>query len=240
MEELRGDMSLRLLTMVVLALPALSGRLPGADDPLSKAEERYDLADYRASLALVRESGQTSGRAYCLAGRDHFMLGDYKQAAQAFERASSLEPANSDYADWLGRSYGRRAETSSPFFAPKYAAKARAYLEKAVALDPHSDQALHDLFDYYLEAPGFLAGGFDKAEEIANRIAGRNPGEGQSAEARLADRRKQFDSVEEQFRRVIDPVLHSHRGHARPDDAGGSQAGKPVSPDAALKEASGV
>jgi tetratricopeptide (TPR) repeat protein len=231
MKQIRGLMSLRLFTLVLLALPGL----PGAEDPLSKAEERYQLADYRASLALVRESGQTSGRAYCLAGRDHFMLGDYKQAAQAFERAFGIEPANSEYADWLGRSYGRRAETSTPFFAPKYAAKARTYLEKAVALDPHSDQALHDLFDYYLEAPGFLAGGFDKAEEIAKRIAARNPGEGQLAEARLADRRRQFDSVEEQVRRVIDPARHSHRGrHALPDDSGGAQAEKPV------KEASGV
>jgi tetratricopeptide (TPR) repeat protein len=238
MEEIRGHMSLRLFTMVLLALPALSG----AEDPLSRAEERYQLADYRASLALVRESGQTSGRAYCLAGRDHFMLGDYKQAAQAFERASSLEPANSVYAGWLGRSYGRRAETSSPFFAPKYVAKAHTYLEKAVALDPQSDQVLHDLFDYYLEAPGFLAGGFDKAEEIAKRIAGRNPGDGQLAEARLADRRKQFDSVEEQLRRVIDPAVRSHRGGHRPppDDAGGAQAEKPVRPDAVLKEPSGV
>ena len=231
MKQIRGHMSLRLLTMVLLALTGLRG----AEDPLSKAEERYHLADYRASLALVRESGQTSGRAYCLAGRDQFMLGDYKQAAQAFERASSVEPANSEYADWLGRSYGRRAETSTPFFAPKYAAKARTYLEKAVALDPHSDQALHDLFDYYLEAPGFLAGGFDKAEEIAKRIAARNPGEGQLAEARLADRRRQFDSIDEQLRRVIDPAVRSHRGgHAPPDDPGGAQAGKPV------KEASGV
>ena len=231
MKQIRGLMSLRLFTMVLLALPGL----PGAEDPLSKAEERYQLADYRASLALVRESGQTSGRAYCLAGRDHFMLGDYKQAAQAFERAFGIEPANSEYADWLGRSYGRRAETSTPFFAPKYAAKARTYLEKAVALDPHSDQALHDLFDYYLEAPGFLAGGFDKAEEIAKRIAARNPGEGQLAEARLADRRRQFDSIDEQLRRVIDPAVRSHRGgHAPPDDPGGAQAEKPV------KEASGV
>jgi tetratricopeptide (TPR) repeat protein len=231
MKQIRGHMSLRLLTMVLLALTGLRG----AEDPLSKAEERYHLADYRASLALVRESGQTSGRAYSLAGKDHFMLGDYKQAAQAFERAFGLEQANSVYADWLGRSYGRRAETSSPFFAPKYAAKARAYLEEAVALDPHSDEALQDLFDYYLEAPGFLAGGFDKAEEIAKRLADRNPGEGQLAEARLADRRKQFDSVDEQLRRVIDPALRLHRrGHAPSDDPRGAQAGKPV------KEASGV
>ena len=124
--------------------------------------------DYQASLTLLRESGQASGRAYYWMGRDHFMLGDYKKAAERFERAFTLEPGNSEYAHWLGRSFGRRAETSSPFFAPTYASKARAYFEKAVALDPGNEEALSDLFDYYLEAPGFLRrrlrqGGSDRA-----------------------------------------------------------------------------
>ena len=156
--------------------------MPGADDPLAKAEELYRHTDYRASLTLVRESGQTSGEAYCLIGRDHFMLGDYKKATEAFERAFApgARPIRSTHY-WLGRSFGRRAETSSPFLAPRYASKARAYFEKAVALDPNNEEALNDLFDYYLEAPGFLGGGYDKAEAIAKRIAERNPAEGHFA-----------------------------------------------------------
>jgi cytochrome c-type biogenesis protein CcmH/NrfG len=139
-----------------------------------------------------------------LIGRDRFMLGDYKKAAEAFERAFSMEPANSEYADWLGRSFGRRAETASPFFGPRYASQAREYFEKAVALDPGSEAAQRDLFDYYLEAPGFLGGGYDKAEAIARKIAERNPGQGLFDQARLADRRREFDTVDEQLRRVVD------------------------------------
>ena len=45
------------------------------------------------------------------------MLGDYKKATEAFQKALALEPGNSEYAHWLGRSFGRRAETSSPFLA---------------------------------------------------------------------------------------------------------------------------
>ena len=132
------------------------------------------------------------------------MLGDYKKATGALERAFAMEPSNAHYALWLGRAFGRRAETCLPIFAPKYASKARAYFEKAVALDPENQEALNDLFDYYLEAPGFLGGGFDKAEAIAKRIAERNPAEGHFAEAQLADRRKQFDTAEEQLRRAIE------------------------------------
>jgi tetratricopeptide (TPR) repeat protein len=141
---------------------------------------------------------------YSLIGRDYFMLGDYKKATEAFQKALALEPTKSEYAHWLGRSFGRRAETSGPFMAPMHASKARAYFEKAVALDPANEEALNDLFDYYLEAPGFLGGGYDKAEAVARRIAERNPAEGYFAEAQLADKRKQFDTAEEQLRRAME------------------------------------
>jgi Flp pilus assembly protein TadD len=206
MEPIRGFTGMRRFSLLLLVLPGLSAQSPWSlvEDPLSKAEDLYRHTDYRASLALVRETGQASGKAYYLIGRDQFMLGDYKNATEALERAFTIEPDNSGYALWLGRSFGRRAETSSPFFAPGYASKARAYFEKAVALDPQNGEALNDLFDYYLQAPGFLGGGYDKAEAIAKRISERNPAEGHFAEAQLADRRKQFANAEEHFRRAIE------------------------------------
>jgi Flp pilus assembly protein TadD len=197
-------MSGRLIIFVLLAAPGLFAQDAGAGaDPVSKAEDLYNRTDYSASLRLLHESGRDNSKAYYLAGKDHFMLGDYKKAVEAFERAFTLEPANSEYALWLGRSYGRRAETALPLAAPNYASKARAYFEKAVALDPENHEALSDLFDYYLEAPGFLGGGYDKAEAIAQRIAERDPAEGHFAQAQLADRRKQFDTAEEQLRWAI-------------------------------------
>lgn len=190
---------MRLFGLLLLLLPALYGQ-----DPLAKAEELYRQTEYKASLSLVAEIGTPSGPAYALAGRDYFMLGEYKKATEAFQKAFALDPGKSEYAHWLGRSFGRRAETSSPFSAPMHASKARAYFEKAVALDPNNEEALNDLFDYYLEAPGFLGGGYDKAETIARRIAERNPAEGHFAQAQLADKRKQFDTAEEQLRRAME------------------------------------
>ena len=96
-----------------------------------------------------------------------------------------------------------RPPSSSLFSGPKYASKARAYLEKAVALDPDNQEALHDLFDYYLEAPGFVGGGYDKAGPIAKRIGERNPADGLLAQAELADRRNESDTTEERLRRAI-------------------------------------
>jgi tetratricopeptide (TPR) repeat protein len=171
---------------------------------LKRAEKLYQQTDYQASLALLRQSGPAVAAVYCLEGQNYFMLGDFKKATDAFEKALAAEPSDSEYAHWLGRGYGRRAETSNLLLAPRYASKARQYFEKAVALDPNNGEALNDLFDYYLEAPGFLGGGYDKAEQVAKRIAAHNEAEGHFAEAQLADRRKQFDSAEEQLRRAME------------------------------------
>ena len=205
MEQNGESMSIRVFVLLLLALPALFGQDFRSDGySFSRAEELYHSTNYRASLSLLQEPALASAQAYGLMGRDYFMLGDYKKAADAFERAFAAEPSNSEYAHWLGRTLGRRAETSSPLLAPMHAAKARAYFEKAVALDPNNEEALNDLFDYYLEAPGFLGGGYNKAEEIAKRIAVRNVAEGHFAQAQLADRRKQFDTAEEQLRRAME------------------------------------
>lgn len=199
MKILPGFISVRSVTLLLLAWGVLWGE---NRDPLAKAEDLYRHTDYQASLAELRQSGQQSVKADILAGKDEFMLGEYKKAAEALGRAFAVEPGNAECALWLGRSYGRRAETASPFTAPKYASKAREYFEKAVALDPHNADALSDLFDYYLEAPGFMGGGYEKAERIAKQIATVDPAQGHVAEAELAERRKEFDTAEEQLRRA--------------------------------------
>jgi len=190
---------MRGLIALLLALPCLCGQ-----DSLKRAEELYQRTDYKASLTLLRDVSPSSAAVYCLMGQDYFMLGEYKKATDSFEKALALEPSNSVYAHWLGRGFGRRAETSSPFTAPMHASKARQYFEHAVALDPANEEAMNDLFDYYLQAPGFLGGGYERAEQIAKRIAQQNEAEGHFAQAQLADKRKQFDTAEEQLRRAVE------------------------------------
>lgn len=188
--------------LILLLLATATGLL--ADGGWKRAEELYQKTDYKASLVLLRDASASDATAHFLTGKNYFMLGEYKKATDAFQQAVALEPGNSEYVHWLGRTFGRRAETSSFFSAPMYASKARQYFERAVALDAANDEALNDLFDYYLQAPGFMGGGYDKAEEVAKRIAQRDEAEGHFAQAQLADKRKQFDTAEEQLRRAME------------------------------------
>jgi len=197
---IRGLSSLRGLVLFPLALTTCLF----AQSPFERAEQFYKRTNYLSSLSVLHEIPQLDAPGYSLIGKNYFMLGDYKKATDALQKAFAMDPRNSEYAHWLGKAFGRRAETSGPFTTPMYASKARQYFEQAVALDPDNGDALNDLFDYYLQAPGFLGGGYDKAEALAKRIAAQDEAEGHFAEAQLADKRKQYDTAIEQLRRAVE------------------------------------
>jgi len=175
---------------------------------LDRARKLYSLTDYDASIKALLAMPEKDGAAYALLGRNYYMQTEYKKASEALEKAVAADGNSSEFALWLARAYGRRAETSSPLTAPGYASRARQQFERAAQLNPRNLEALTDLFEYYLEAPGFLGGGFDKAQAIAQRIAAIDPGEGHWSQAKLAEKRKEFNSAEEQLRRAIDVSPH--------------------------------
>jgi len=189
----------QLLILLLLGVTASASQ-----DFLDHATDLYQHTDYKASLQVLAADPAPDAATHCLIGKNHYMLSEWKQATESFEQALALAPTNAEYALWLGRTYGRRAETSSFVMAGFHASKARQYLEKAVALSPHYSEALNDLFAYYLEAPGILGGGVDKAEAIAQRIAERSPAEYQFSEAQLAEKRKDYPAAEQHLRRAIE------------------------------------
>ena len=156
------------------------------------------------SLRVLAEDPTPDAAAFILSGKNYFMLGEYKRATEFFEKALALSPNNSDYQLWLGRAWGRRAETSGWLMAGFNASKARQCFEKAVALDPRNHEAKNDLFDFYLNAPGFLGGGIEKAEAIAKSIATERPAESEFELAQIADRRKDFTAAEAHLRRAME------------------------------------
>ena len=189
----------RAIAAIVLSVFPL---LAGSSAELEKARKLYRYTDYSGSLAVLAAIQSKDGSVYELTGQNLFMQGEYKKATESLEKALALEPDNSDYALWLGRAYGRRAETASPFTAPSNASKARQNFERSVRLNPRNLEALSDLFEYYLEAPGFLGGGVGKATATADQIDALDPIEGHWAQARLAEKKKEFHTAEEHLQRA--------------------------------------
>jgi tetratricopeptide (TPR) repeat protein len=186
--------SLTLWAAVALASPAQLGR----------ALELYQRTEYDAALAILLPVPDKDASTYQLIGRCYYMQGNPKKASEFFEKAVAADPSDSMQRLWLGRAYGRRAETSSFLTAPSFANKARQNFEKAVELDPRNREAIGDLFEYYLDAPGFLGGGLEKAAALAKRIGELDPAEYHYAQARLAEKRKEFQAAENQLRRATE------------------------------------
>jgi Flp pilus assembly protein TadD len=169
-----------------------------------RALELYQHTDYHASLNLLLPAQEKTVADLVLIGQDYFMMGDARRATEFFQQAVAAEPGNSVCHHWLGRAYGRRAETGNPFTALGYASKARQNFEKAVEIDPKNSEAVNDLFEFYLEAPGFIGGGMEKATKIADQIAEMNEAEGNYARARIEEKHKNYHRAEQHLRRAME------------------------------------
>jgi tetratricopeptide (TPR) repeat protein len=138
-----------------------------------------------------------------LPGERYYMLGDFKKAVDALERAAAMYPSDSTIQTWLGRAWGRRAETSFALLAAGYATKSRQAFERALQLNPGNTAALSDLFDFYMDAPGLVGGGLEKAVALLPQFEKYDPVGSLLAQARIDERKKQFASAEENLRRAI-------------------------------------
>lgn len=132
-------------------------------------------------------------------------------AVSECERAANLDPKNATYQLWLGRAYGEKAEHSSWLTAIGLAKKTRIAFEKAVQLDPQNVEAHSDLSEYYIEAPGFLGGGTDKAAAQANMVEKIEPATAHWIRARIAEHQSKNNDAEAEYKRALALETNSPR-----------------------------
>jgi tetratricopeptide (TPR) repeat protein len=191
----------KLPILVLLAfLPSLSTADP-ADGKLL-AEGRVDEAI--ASLQRTISTAPKDAESYNLLCRAYFALSDWDKGISACEKAVSLDPENARYHLWLGRIYGEKADHVGFFSAAGMAKKVRNEFETAVRLNPNSAEARTDLAEFYLEAPGIVGGGRDKAEAQARKLATMDPVRAGWVKGRLAEKKKDFVSAENEYRAAIE------------------------------------
>jgi tetratricopeptide (TPR) repeat protein len=142
-------------------------------------------------------------QAYNLLCRSYFTLDQWDRGIPACEKAVALEPQNGLFHLWLGRIYGEKADRVSFFTAAGMAKKVRTEFERAVELSPESWEARTDLAEFYLEAPGIVGGGKDKARVQAELIAPMNPAMAHWVQGRIAEKNKDTAAAEQEYRAAI-------------------------------------
>jgi tetratricopeptide (TPR) repeat protein len=161
------------------------------------------MDDAIVSLQHRISSAPKDAESYNLLCRAYFALADWDKGISACEKAVSFDPDNAQYHLWLGRVYGEKADHAGFLTAAGLAKKVRSEFETAVRLNPDSAEARTDLAEFYLEAPGIVGGGRDKAEAQAQKIATIDPVRAGWVKARLAEKNKDLASAENQYRAAI-------------------------------------
>ncbi len=141
--------------------------------------------------------------------RAYFEFGAYDAGISYCERATALAADNELFHLWLGRIYGEKADHAGFLSAAGLAKKVRTEFERAVELQPENWEARTDLAEFYLEAPGIVGGGKDKAVAQADRIAELNPAMSHWVRARVAEKNKDTAAAEKEYRAAIEA---SHGG----------------------------
>src|SRR5882724_12289614 len=134
--------------------------------------------------------------------RAYFQYDDWDRAESRCKKAIELQPDNSGFHRWLGRIYGQKAERAT--LPIGLALKTRDEFQRAAQLDPSDSDALVDVAEYYLEAPGMMGGGNDKAREQAKVLGKVSPAQEHWVYARIAEKNKDFSAAEREYRQMID------------------------------------
>jgi tetratricopeptide (TPR) repeat protein len=194
-------MNLRTIILVLTLLPAA---LAQADEsaPALLAAGRAD--DAILNLRSKIDSSPNDAQAHNLLCRVYFSMGDWDRGISACEKAVALERNNSRYHMWLGRVYGEKADAANFLSAASLAGKVRNEFEAAVRLDPNNVEARSDLGEFYLEAPGIVGGGRDKAEAQARALAALDAAKADYLKGRIAEKKKDFAAAEKEYRAAIE------------------------------------
>ena len=192
------------LRTIILLLTLLPAALAQADEsaPALLAAGRAD--DAIINLRSKIDSSPNDAQAHNLLCRVYFSMGDWDRGISACERAVALERNNSRYHLWLGRVYGEKADAANFLSAASLAGKVRNEFEAAVRLDPNNVEARSDLGEFYLEAPGIVGGGRDKAEAQARALAALDAAKADYLKGRIAEKKKDFAAAEKEYRAAIE------------------------------------
>lgn len=145
----------------------------------------------------------TDAQSHNLLCRAYYMIAEWDRGIASCERARDLDPQNSLYHLWLGRIYGEKADRAGFLAGAGLAKKVRSSFERAVELDPSNWEARTDLAEFYFEAPGIVGGSKDKAREQAEALMRLNPGMAHWVLGRIAEKNKDMDAAEREYRASI-------------------------------------
>jgi Tfp pilus assembly protein PilF len=156
-------------------------------------------------------------------------FGDRSTPLALAEKAVALDGRTAKYHRQLAEVLGVTAQHAGAFRQLLLARRFRGEIDAALSSDPRDLQAMRDLLEFYLLAPGLIGGDPRRAEDIAARIGGIDAVEGLLGQARIAEFHKEAGAEDALLRQAAEthPVRYKAKiAQARFYlEAGGSRLG---------------
>jgi len=214
--------------LAVLLFVLLSGRLVLASDKIQAnallQQGRVDEAGRMLQEILTAQPADA--QAHQLLCRVYYSQDMADASVRECELAVSNDKSSSENEMWMGRAYGLKASHASAFTAMGVAKKVHVAFEHAVELDPGNVLAMSDLGEFYVEAPGLVGGGLDRAQALADKMQPRFPSQAHRLLASIAEKKKDLATAEAEYKAAAAigktpeayvNLAHFYQRHDQPD-----------------------
>jgi tetratricopeptide (TPR) repeat protein len=157
----------------------------------------------QAMLTKALSSQPHDAVAHQLLCRVYYAQDMANDAVHECELATQDDSSSSVNQLWLGRAYGLKASQASMLSAFTTAKKVHTAFERAIEIDPVNVAAMSDLGQFYVNAPGIVGGGIDKAQALAGRLLPRSAAKGHRLLAQVAQKKNDQGTAEAEFKSAI-------------------------------------
>jgi tetratricopeptide (TPR) repeat protein len=198
----------------------------------TEAERLIEAGHWKRARVLVEAGApQRSHDALTqfLRSQIHNAFGDRESPLRLAEEAVALDGSVAKYHRQVAEVTGVMAQHAGLLQQFLLARRFKREIETALAQDPRDLQALRDLMEFYLVAPGMVGGDKDQARAMAQRIARVDAVQGFSAHARLAAAEGDAGTTESMLRRAVEAGPANYRArvalaafclaHGNPEEA---------------------
>ena len=195
------------LAILFLASTTLAGTNLKQEATLEFALRAYEASDYAKVILVLQEEAPKdpkNAEIQLLLAKSYLELQQYDAAIKSAERAVGLDPQNSIYHEWLGKTYGEKADHAGLFSAMSLAKKARKEFQAAVDLNGKNYSARQALIEFDCSAPGIVGGGEEKAQPHIKELLELDAAEGHYAAGNCRRQKKDFAAADEEFTKALE------------------------------------
>lgn len=191
------------LALLLIATLTCETRLLADGVPAESLLKQGRVDEAAAVLNQALTTDAHDAQAHLLLCRVYYAQDMAESSVHECEQAVREDPTSSDAEMWLGRAYGLKASQINMLSAFGVAKKVHTAFERAVQLNPANVQAMSDLGQFYVAAPGIVGGGVDKAQALVPQLMPRSPQKAHRLLALIAKKKNDTATAEAEYKEAI-------------------------------------